>query len=434
MAKTVSTTGVALVKQWEGCKLTAYKDSVGVWTIGYGTTKYPNGTKIKQGDKITQAEADAILKRQIQEHADGMTKYINTDTLTQNQYDALASFHYNLGANILKGSALLTHLKNKEWNKAAATMLQYNKGRINGVLTPIQGLTNRRNAEVALFKKGQTTVKTAGVDKMKLVEIEHHVGHFGKGTGAHSIVDEVVEAKKIMDGVHGILKANGVPSNVYQDTTSKTQAANLNNLVAHHNKDTNALIVSYHLNCSAGVTKNGIGTEVCHKTQTALASKMSAAIAKAGGFINRGAKYRNDLAVLNRTVEPAILLETFFVNSEKDVELYRKNFDAICYAIATVLAEHIGYKIKDTTVKTASHATTTDVKYYKPGDSVGMYRVIKECGEYDGVKFADAKKLNTLKPGVAFTVKEIVKYGDVYRLKTKSKTFVTAKKEHVEKV
>lgn len=150
MSKTVGKKGMDLIKKWEGCRLKAYKDSVGVATIGWGTTRYPNGKKVQLGDKITQAEADAMLKRQVQDHADGMTKYINTNILNQNQYDALASFHYNLGANILKGS-LLKYLKEEKWNKAAAEMQLYNKGRINGVLKVIKGLSNRRKSEVELF-------------------------------------------------------------------------------------------------------------------------------------------------------------------------------------------------------------------------------------------------------------------------------------------
>lgn len=169
MSKTVGVEGMKLIKKWEGCKLTAYKDSVGVWTIGWGTTKYPNGIRVKQGDKITQVEADAMLKRQVQEHADGMLQYISVSKLNQNQYDALASFHYNLGRHILKGSTLATYLNAGDWNKATNSMLQYNKGRINGVLTVLKGLQNRRNAEVELFKKTpQGTITQVSANTSKL--------------------------------------------------------------------------------------------------------------------------------------------------------------------------------------------------------------------------------------------------------------------------
>lgn len=185
-------------------------------------------------------------------------------------------------------------------------------------------------------------------------EIELHVGHFGNGTGARGLVDEVTEATKITKRVYDILRANNVPVTYYKDTVSKSQAENINRLIAHHNADYNGIIVSIHLNASAGTQANGIGCEVCYTTQKALATKLSADIAKAGGFKDRGAKYRDNLGVLVRTVEPAVLLEPFFVNSKEDVALYNKNFERICQAIAKTLAEHIGYKFKSTVTETAA--------------------------------------------------------------------------------
>lgn len=263
----------------------------------------------------------------------------------------------------------------------------------------------------------------------KVVEIEHHLGHFGDNSGAHSIVDEVHEARKIMLGVHAILVANGIPSNVYEDKTSKTQAANLNNLVAHHNKDNNALIVSYHLNCSAGVTKNGIGTEVCHKTQPTLAAKMSAAIAKAGGFKDRGAKYRNDLAVLNRTIEPAILLETFFVNSEYDVAQYHKNFDAICQAIATVLAGHLGHKIK-AGAKVETGKEIKDMTHKKTNVKGTIKTLVADLNYYDSPRWT--KPTGTVKKGTVLTVTDKISVNGAYQYKTLSGTYVTASDKYVQ--
>lgn len=179
MSKTIGTEGMKLIKKWEGCRLTAYKDSVGVWTIGWGTTKYPNGVRVKQGDTITQAEADAMLKRQVQEHADGMDQYINVSKLNQNQYDALASFHYNLGRHILKKSALAMYLNAQQFDKAANVMLQYNKGRINGVLTVLKGLQNRRNAEVELFKKSSQPAITKVSATIAELDVD---GYWGAST------------------------------------------------------------------------------------------------------------------------------------------------------------------------------------------------------------------------------------------------------------
>lgn len=193
----------------------------------------------------------------------------------------------------------------------------------------------------------------------RVLEIEGHVGHYGDGTGAVSVVDEVKEVRKIAKEVHRILKEGGAKQSLFEDTKSKTQRANINTIVAHHNKDTDGLVVSYHLNATSPITTRPIGCEVLYTTQKTLAINLSAAMAKAGGFVNRGAKYRNNLGVLTGTKEPAIIIEVFFVNSHKDVELYRKNFNAICYAIAETLANYTNQPLKKKVVE-AKPAKTVD--------------------------------------------------------------------------
>lgn len=203
-----------------------------------------------------------------------------------------------------------------------------------------------------------------------IVEVENHVGHWKVGTGASSLVDEVRESRKIASRVHDILTAAKVPSTYYQDETSSNKNQNLTTLVKHHNADTNGLVVSWHLNASTGTTKSGIGTEVLYANEKwkPLAEALSSAIAKAGNFKNRGAKLRKDLYVLNSTKEPAIIVETFFVNSTADVTMYKRHFEDICQAAANVLAEAIGKKINNVPVPTintnltfSSKALTTKV-------------------------------------------------------------------------
>lgn len=252
-------------------------------------------------------------------------------------------------------------------------------------------------------------------------EIELHVGHFGDGTGAHGIVDEVKEATKITKEVYDILKDNGVPATYYKDTTSKSQTENINRLIAHHNADRDGLIVSIHLNASAGTQSNGIGCEVCYTTQKSLATKLSAAIATAGGFKDRGPKYRDNIGVLVRTYEPAVLLEPFFVNSKEDVELYKKNFDAICLAIAKALAEHIGHKIKGgKTVTTASKEkeTAADKKVK------GTIKTLDKLNYYDGPRWN--KATGTVAKGTVLTVTDRIYVGGAYQYKTVSGTYITA--------
>jgi hypothetical protein len=119
----------------------------------------------------------------------------------------------------------------------------------------------------------------------------------------------------------------------FDDETSKTQSENLKRIVDFHNAQDRDLDCSVHFNAFA-TTSKPMGTEVLWITQQALAARVSANIAKAGGFIDRGAKKRTNLYFLNNTKKPAILLEICFVDSQTDAELYKKNFRGICSAIA----------------------------------------------------------------------------------------------------
>lgn len=133
--------GLDLIKRFEGVVLKAYQDSVGVWTIGYGHTK-----NVSPGMIITMAQANTFLAEDVAVHASGIGKYV-TVPLTQNQFDALASFHFNLGVDILKGSDLLAYINSKQWEAAATEMKKY----VHAGSQVLPGLVNRRNAEVALF-------------------------------------------------------------------------------------------------------------------------------------------------------------------------------------------------------------------------------------------------------------------------------------------
>ncbi|MEG0470802.1 MAG: N-acetylmuramoyl-L-alanine amidase [Solibacillus sp.] len=181
----------------------------------------------------------------------------------------------------------------------------------------------------------------------KPTEIELHVGHYGDGTGANGIVDEVKYARKFIKRIYDILIANKVPATYYEDKSSKNQTQNINNLIAHHNADRNGLIVSGHLNSTSPLTDRPIGVEVLYTTQKDLAAAVSKAMCDASGLINRGTKYRDNIGVLTRTYEPSILIEFGFVNSKKDVELMDKHFESICQAISKVLAAAIGHKITE---------------------------------------------------------------------------------------
>jgi len=157
---------------------------------------------------------------------------------------------------------------------------------------------------------------------------------------------------------------------------------NINHLIAHHNADNNGFIVSGHLNASGSVTDQGIGAEVLFYDQVTVAQKVVDAICNASGLKNRGAKKRTDLGVLVRTYEPAILIEFGFVTSKKDVELMDKHFEAICQAVATVLALHIGYTLKKEEVIVEQ---TTEAKVML-NDSKSIPAIIKDDRTYVQVR------------------------------------------------
>lgn len=143
-----SNDGVALIKGFEGKRLAAYDDGVGVWTIGFGTIKYPNGVRVKRGDKCTEAQAEQYLRNDLITFENDVNRLVKVP-LNQNQFDALASFTYNLGETNLRSSTLLKKLNAKDYKGAAAEFLKWNKagGKI------MNGLVKRRKTEMELFLK-----------------------------------------------------------------------------------------------------------------------------------------------------------------------------------------------------------------------------------------------------------------------------------------
>ncbi|OOV73463.1 muraminidase [Enterobacter kobei] len=138
--------GIALIKQFEGCKLTAYQDSVGVWTIGFGWTQPVDGKPIRAGMTIKQETAERLLKTGLVSYESDVSRLVKVG-LTQGQFDALVAFTYNLGARSLSTSTLLRKLNAGDYTGAAAEFMSWNKagGKV------LNGLTRRREAERALF-------------------------------------------------------------------------------------------------------------------------------------------------------------------------------------------------------------------------------------------------------------------------------------------
>jgi len=150
--KTISQNGVNFIKGFEGLRLKAYDDGVGVITIGYGTTRYPNGHKVQLGDTCTEKEAEQYLANDLAKFEKAVNEAIKVP-VNQNQYDALVSFTYNVGIGGFTKSTALRLLNAGDYTGCAKALLAWNKGTVNGKLIELKGLTRRRNAEKDLFLK-----------------------------------------------------------------------------------------------------------------------------------------------------------------------------------------------------------------------------------------------------------------------------------------
>jgi len=141
----ISAAGIELLKQFEGCRLTAYQDSVGVWTIGFGTT-----AGVKEGQTISQVKAEEYLRFDLAIFEKAVTESLKVP-VNQNQFDALVSFTYNVGVSAFRSSTLLNLINEKTDKKVVAA--EFSKWVKAGNQT-LPGLVNRRKAESELFLKG----------------------------------------------------------------------------------------------------------------------------------------------------------------------------------------------------------------------------------------------------------------------------------------
>jgi lysozyme len=139
--------GIAIIRKFEGLKLTAYLCPANVWTIGYGSTFYENGSKVQQGDKITLDRADKLLFEMVKRFEISVKGLIKS-SINENQLGALTSFAFNVGVGALNKSTLLKKvnanpndptIRNEfmRWTKAGGKVLK--------------GLVTRREAEANLY-------------------------------------------------------------------------------------------------------------------------------------------------------------------------------------------------------------------------------------------------------------------------------------------
>lgn len=173
---------------------------------------------------------------------------------------------------------------------------------------------------------------------MPSVVISSGHGLYVRGAAGPEVwgLDEVDEARRVVERVAEFLRLAGVDVTTFHDDTSRDQTTNLNTIVDFHNSKKRELDCSVHFNAFE-VCDKPMGTECLYVSQHDLARDVSEAIAFAGGLVDRGPKQRTDLFFLNNTTEPAILIEVCFVDSTVDCASYLENFDDICRAIAATI-------------------------------------------------------------------------------------------------
>lgn len=138
----ISQYGIDLIKHFEGCELQAYQCAAGVWTIGYGHTK-----GVQPGDEWSEDHANHMLEVELEEYENYVSTAV-TVPLSQNQFDALVSWVYNLGNGNLTSSTMLKVLNSGDYDGVPAQIKRWNKagGKV------LEGLTRRRQAEADMFE------------------------------------------------------------------------------------------------------------------------------------------------------------------------------------------------------------------------------------------------------------------------------------------
>jgi GH24 family phage-related lysozyme (muramidase) len=198
-----------LIKEFEGCHLDAYKCPAGVWTIGWGNTRYQDGRPVKQGDSINRIEADMMLRQEVDRIAAKLAKDVpGWREMTDNQRSAKVSFAYNLGAGFYGAVGFETiskRLKEKDWGKVPEAMMLYRNPGSNFEA----GLKRRREAEGKLWSQGlpQQPAKSKPGDPFSTKLSPHFtLGEFALGDPARRFtaqhqVDTAIELAAFLERV-----------------------------------------------------------------------------------------------------------------------------------------------------------------------------------------------------------------------------------------
>ncbi|MDT6941951.1 lysozyme [Brucella pseudogrignonensis] len=189
MARRINAAGLSLIQQWEGLKLTAYKDVAGIWTIGYGHTSAAGSPTVTPGMTITKAEASRILQNDLAKFEARVERLVKVP-LTDNQFAVLSSFDYNTGA--LHKSTLLKKLNKGDYDAVPGELAKW----VNAGGKKVQGLVNRRAAEAGLWAKGafvssNTVTATTKANKTDVATIGG-TGAAGAAATVGPVIPEIV--------------------------------------------------------------------------------------------------------------------------------------------------------------------------------------------------------------------------------------------------
>ncbi|RYZ62534.1 MAG: lysozyme [Chitinophagaceae bacterium] len=137
---------------YEGIRTKAYQDQVGKWTVGIGSIRHPDGTPVKKGDVITEAQAYEWAEKEAKEMLAELMKMLKVPQ-TDNQLIALLCLQYNIGTEGIRTSTLLKSINaKKDMATIEENWQRWNKGTVNGKKVELPGLTTRRKSELKIYK------------------------------------------------------------------------------------------------------------------------------------------------------------------------------------------------------------------------------------------------------------------------------------------
>jgi len=197
--------GIALIKQWEGLRLEAYRDLGNVWTIGYGHT-----ATAREGMSITEAEAERLLRFDLEEFQNAVNDAVRVE-LTPNQFAALVSWTYNVGVMAMRRSTLLKRLNAGDYEAVPAELAKWN--RVKGHRVP--GLANRRAAEAGLWARGAYVASRemqpdAGQASTAQALTSTGTGKAAVGVGAAGVLSTVAQHSDAMGAMGNLGPVVGV--------------------------------------------------------------------------------------------------------------------------------------------------------------------------------------------------------------------------------